>query len=282
MTERLADITARIENVRQLDSVVKAMRAIAATRARESRGLLPAIEAYAATMAQGIGEALGFLPEPPAPMRGAGPGGHALVLFCAEQGFAGAFSDRVLDAAGDAAAGAHLMLVGTRGGAVAAERGLVPAWRAAMASKVSGVPMLANRLADALYARTVDGSVTRVDLLFPAIVADRSIRVQRKALFPLDLPRFRIPPRGTPPIATLDPALLLERLTAEYVFARLCEAAMQAFAAENQARLEAMSAASTNIGRALEELRGRENQIRQEEVTAEIIELAAGAESVDG
>ena len=41
MTERLADISARIRSVDQLGSVVGAMRAIAAARAQQSRGLLP-------------------------------------------------------------------------------------------------------------------------------------------------------------------------------------------------------------------------------------------------
>jgi F-type H+-transporting ATPase subunit gamma len=77
---------------------------------------------------------------------------------------------------------------------------------------------------------------------------------------------------------TLEPQKLLENLTAEYVYARLCEAAMYAFAAENQARMEAMSSASNNIDRTLGQLKQHANQVRQEEVTAEIVELAAGSE----
>jgi hypothetical protein len=77
-------------------------------------------------------------------------------------------------------------------------------------------------------------------------------------------------------LTNLPPRLLLEQLTAEYVYARLCEAAMQALASENQARMDAMSAASNNIGQTLDEVGGREHQVPQEEVTAEILELAAG------
>jgi len=59
---------------------------------------------------------------------------------------------------------------------------------------------------------------------------------------------------------------------------RFCEAAMHAFAAENPSRMEAMSSASRNIDRTLLELKQRENQVRQEEVTAEIVELACDSE----
>lgn len=277
MTERLADVTARIDNMAQLDAVVTAMRGIAAARAQQSRGLLAGIEAYAEAVAQGIGQALGLLDDGAAPEPQGRAGGRALVLFCAEQGFAGAFSDRVLDAAGDALTGAQLFLVGTRGAAIADERGLAVAAATAMASQIGGVSAVANHIADALYARIAAGLATHADIVFPRLAPDRSLRIEHVALFPLDLEKFRRPRAAIAPLTTLDPQRLIESLAAEYIYARLCEAAMHAFAAENQARMEAMSAAGTNIDRTLGDLKQRENQIRQEEVTAEIIELSAGS-----
>lgn len=74
--------------------------------------------------------------------------------------------------------------------------------------------------------------------------------------------------------------MLLEHLAAEYVYAQLCEAAMHAFAAENEARVAAMAAAGTHIEAKLGGLSRPENQLRQEEITTEIIELAASAEEI--
>ena len=97
MTERLADITARINGIRQLGTVVNAMRGIAAARAQQARGQLVAVDGYAATIATAIGRALALMPT-------ASPEGRrkssrsAIVLFCAEQGFAGTFSERLLEA----------------------------------------------------------------------------------------------------------------------------------------------------------------------------------------
>ena len=54
---------------------------------------------------------------------------------------------------------------------------------------------------------------------------------------------------------------------------------MHAFAAENEARMMAMAAAKTNIGTKLAALSQREQQLRQEEITTEIVELTAGAEA---
>ena len=82
------------------------------------------------------------------------------------------------------------------------------------------------------------------------------------------------------PLTTLAPQLLLERLAVEYVYAQLCEAAMHAFEAENAARMMSMASAKTNIKSKLTGLSQRERRLRQEEITTEIVELAAGAEAL--
>ena len=74
MTERLADITARIGTVTQLGAVVTAMRGIAASRAQKGRSLIAGIEAFADTIAGAIGRALELLDTPPSRPAGNGPG----------------------------------------------------------------------------------------------------------------------------------------------------------------------------------------------------------------
>jgi len=275
MTERPAEIAARIENVRQLDSVVTAIRGIAASRAQQSRNLLAGIGAYANTVSMAIGEALHFFPEQPARPTDAARDGHALILFCAEQGFAGGLSDRVIEAAGSIAPGTRVIVVGSRGSAIATERGLRVDQTIPMANQINGVSLIANRIADAVYDLVATGAVTRADILCPKFDGSRDLTIERSALVPIELEKFRRPAAAFTPLATLKPQTLIERLTAEYVYARLCEAAMHAFIAENEARMQTMSAASSNIDRNLSELLRRQNQIRQEAVTAEIVELAA-------
>jgi F-type H+-transporting ATPase subunit gamma len=68
-------------------------------------------------------------------------------------------------------------------------------------------------------------------------------------------------------------AILLAELAEEYVFAELCEALTLSLAAENEARMRAMAAAKSNVSKMLDELIARVRQLRQEEITNEIIEL---------
>jgi F-type H+-transporting ATPase subunit gamma len=281
MAERLSEIVAQIQNVRQLGAVVTAMRGIAASRAQKGRSLLAGIEAYTDVISRAIGEALDLLPTDTdiAATPRSGPSKRGLILFCAEQGFAGAFSERVFEAAAGDLAEATSMVVGTRGAVVAGERGIKLDWSAAMPTRVDGIPSFANQLADVLYGYLAKGAITTADILFSRSASGGGIRIDRHSLLPIDFERFARPIEGRSPMTTLAPDVLLERLAAEYVYAQLCQAAMHAFVAENEARMVAMMGAKTNTETKLTALTQRERQLRQEEITTEIIELAAGAEA---
>lgn len=278
VTERLADIAEHIRSVHQLRSVIGAMRAIAAARAQQSRGLLSGIRSYASVIAQAIAQALRLLPEDDGVIsRAVRPVAKGLVLFTAEQGFAGAFSDRMLDAARPLLPGAEIFLVGTRGGMLADERRLHVAWRTEMALHSDGAAAVAARLCEALYQRVPQAQFTRVDLVYPTWVGGTGLVPRTRSLLPLDLQVFANLPLTDTPLTTLPPAVLLERLAEEYVYAQLCEAATEAFVAENEARVARMAAAKNNIEQMLQELQARERQVRQEEITAEVVELAGAA-----
>lgn len=278
MAERLSDIVTQIQSVRQLGAVVTAMRGIAASRAQKGRSLLAGIEAYTQVVSHAIGQALTLLPADRTAASAPGHSKHGLIVFCAEQGFAGAFSERVFEVAGADLDGVTTLIVGTHGAAVAGERGIRPDWSAPMTTCIEGIPSFANRLTEVLYGYLARGAITTVDIVFSRSVSG-TIRIDRHSLLPIDFGRFARPIDAQAPLIALKPELLLERLAAEYVYAQLCEAAMHAFVAENEARMIAMVAAKNNTERKLTGLQQRERQLRQEEITTEIVELAAGAEA---
>jgi F-type H+-transporting ATPase subunit gamma len=275
VTDRLADITARIGGIRQLGAVVSAMQGIAAARAQQARNQLAAVDSYAKTIALAIGRALVFLP-PDAAVAAKRDARPALVVFCAEQGFVGAFSERVLATISADLGKSELYLIGTRGRMTIAQKGIVAGWESAMPSHSPGIPKLADRIVEALYARIASGAIEALDVVFsrwrPGIGAD----IKRQRLFPFDLSAFPSVIDANPPLLNLEPVALVRALAVDYMHAQLCRAALHAFAAENQARMEAMAAARKQVGRQLVELQARQRLVRQEEITAEVIELAAG------
>lgn len=289
MAERLADLEARVASVRQLSTVISAMRGIAAVRSHEANARLAGIRAYAATVGTAIAQSLALLPgRREAAPGGAEKSGRIVIALCAEQGFVGAFNAHVLDAvAGIVGTDAQrhgmtstqLFLLGGRGRALAEERGITVDWSAPMASRVDQLASLANRLADALFDRLQAGHVCEVAIVYsrPSDAVHPAAVVERR-LLPFDYGRFPAVSTSLPPILHLPPAALLARLADEYVFAELCEALTLSYAAENEARMHAMVAARENVARKLDELSARSRRLRQEQITDEVIELAAGVQ----
>lgn len=279
MTERLSDVETRIETVHKLSAVIAAMRGIAAARSREAREKLSGIRAYAEMIGTGIGHAMSLLPDSDHGVgHGAASGRHAIIALCAEQGFAGAFSEHVLDAVAAFPPGdTDLLIIGDRGLMAAEERGLTPVWSASMIAHGEQAPNLANRIVEALYERLEHNAVARVTLVLARPTGAGPLDVVSKQLVPFDFARFPMPAGLQPPEITLQPAVLLSRLVEEYIFAELSEAVLQSFAAENEARMRAMILAHANVTKSLDELVNLSRQLRQEEITDEIVELAGSA-----
>ncbi|OAI26450.1 H(+)-transporting ATPase [Methylosinus sp. R-45379] len=282
MSERSADIKVHIVATRQLESVITAMRGVAAIRTREAQSRLSGVRAYAGTLGDAICAALALSEEAP-PSRLVSErrpaGGHIVLAFCSERGFVGAFNERILDAAARFADGVErpaLFIIGERGATLAQERGSRADWTLPMASRVDDAPSLADRIAQELYGRLGEGLADRVTLIHGAPGA-AGIEIVARSLVPLDLARFPPASAAVPPLVTLPPRALVEGLAQEYVFAELCEAAVLSFAAENEARMRAMIEARDNAHKTLERLEARHRQTRQEEITEEIIELARPA-----
>jgi F-type H+-transporting ATPase subunit gamma len=276
MSERLADIGRRIAIVHQLGAVVNAMRGIAGARASQSRALLPAIRAYAETAVRAIGMAQ-RLRTAPSSAKLAEEGRPGLIVFGAEQGFAGAFAEQAIDAAAPEFVGHHVFLVGAKAAAIAAERHLTPDWQASLSGRADALSGLAVQVLDALYGYLASAGPVPIVMIHPVWTAGRGPTIIRRNLLPLDPRIYAHAGAGPEPLINLPADDLVARLAQDYVFALLCEAAAEAFAAENEARMATMASAKANIDKTLTALQMEERLTRQDEITAEVVELAAGA-----
>lgn len=276
MTERLADVNARIDGIEQLGAVVNAMKGIAAARARVARTQIAAIDSYAVTIATAMSSALAQNGPPRGAMSRQTPR-KGLLVFCAEQGFAGAFSEHILESIEDDLATTTLFLVGTRGVSIAKTRGIVPIWSTAMPSHTPGIPKMADHISKAIYQSVDDGTIESLDVVYSGWTSGQC-KILRHSLFPIDLSALAVANTPTP-MMQLPKASLIDSLSADYFHALVCKASLHAFAAENEARLQAMSSAGSQIERELDLFRAKLRRVRQEEITAEIIELGTGIAS---
>lgn len=271
-TEELSAIRKRIAATRQLETVFTAMRGVAAARCREAQLSLEGVRAYAGAVGESIQLALALSPDEPTARRA--PTKRIVLAFCSEQGFAGAFDERVLTVAASLSHDAALYIVGQRGLSSAIERGLTVAWSTPMAAHAVDAPSVAERIADALFDEVVANVTTQVVVVHATPSSPSDYEIVARSLIPLDLARFPIVEHGGPPILNLSPPALLSLLAEEYVFAELCEAALLSFASENAARMQTMTSARSNVRNTLDELTARHRRSRQEQITEELVELS--------
>lgn len=270
----LGETQARIESARKLGAVVGAMRGIAAIHVGKARAALDGYKTYANVVEAALARAVALLE---APTRAAPSTDETIVIvFAAEHGFAGAFSERVLDAA--RLPDRHrLFVVGARGLVLAEQRGLQIAWSTNMASQSGAVGPVARRIADSLYETLVEEGLARAEVLHARPAGLSDFTIAQEQLLPVDSRVATAPSAGPPPMVNLPPRKLVELLVSEHVFAKLALAALESFASENAARLAAMEAGRLNIQRKLEDLEGQERSLRQEQITAEVQDVVAGA-----
>lgn len=271
MTDILSDIGDRITAIRQLGSVVNAMTGIAAARARTAQAQVKAVEHYSAIIGRAMAQAVAGADAAPAK-----PSREILVVFSAEQGFAGGFSERVLGRLAGDLAGRKIFLIGSRGTEVARSRGIEPHWSGALPSHSAGIPKFANELAEAVLSHAAGDPEGRfaVEAIF-TMWREGSLVVERRRLLPVE-PAAGQAPLSTSPLTNLPLQELLPEFEADYFHAQLCKAALNSFAAENEARMATMSAARLQIERELVTLEATQRRVRQEAITTEIIEIAAG------
>lgn len=268
---RLSIVQDRLKSLSQLLEVVSAMRSLAAARMQQASDALLAARDYAQIVAAGLGRALALAP--PSPDRPPRPTRPGLLIFCAEHGFVGGYNEGLLDAARTTPPAA-LYIIGSRGAALAQERGYSLAWQSPMASQAAGLPALAHRLAEELAPRMKSQQVGGLDVIFGHWQPGGRWRAERRQLLPVPPPAAALTRRPCHYLSVDD---LLDRLIEEHLFAGLVCAAAESLACENAARFQAMTAARDNIQRKLETLRGHERVLRQDQITEELLDVVTGA-----
>ncbi|MGC1388853.1 MAG: F0F1 ATP synthase subunit gamma [Steroidobacteraceae bacterium] len=278
---RYAEVQAHVASMTGLLDVVGAMRSLAGMRLQQAQRSLRAARQYADDLSAAIAAAVGMIPEVP-PAKPRGKTGRILLLFAAEHGFVGGFNEHLLEAAEKTLSeGDELFILGARGAATAAERGAHAAWIEPMPTRPENAPDTIQRLAAELYRRLASGQIARVETIHARYRPAHSPSIEHDTVVPLDLGSYAGRSKGGgAPLRNLEAQVLLEQLTAEYVFALLTAFAIESLASENAARFSTMDAAHENIGRKLDELREMARRVRQSEITTELLDVVTGAEAL--
>jgi F-type H+-transporting ATPase subunit gamma len=148
----------------------------------------------------------------------------------------------------------------------------------------------ARRIAGDLMAAYVDGSLDRVEIIYNGYISPLTQRVTREVLLPLAAATILHEEDGEGDEREPGPRALVEYepeadeilrvLVPDYVETSLHRALLESTASEHGARMTAMRSASENAVDLIEDLALEMNRARQAEITQEIMEVVAGAESL--
>jgi F-type H+-transporting ATPase subunit gamma len=280
---RVQEIATQIGSLKELSGVIAAIRVMASAQMQQGQRALDAVRNYTEIVRRAFAEAAALVPEDREAATIHVPPRPGLVVFCSEHGFCGAFNEPLIRAAAGASQrepNLRLLFVGSRGALRAAEHGLRPHLTLTMATHSGGVGAAARRVATELYRMFIAETITSAEVLFVRETTGQATTLQRLTLLPFEAPPVAAHQTTAPPLVNMQPRRLRDELAAEYVFAMLEAAAMESFTSENAARFRAMQAAHENIDRKSLELNRLARRLRQEAVTAEILELIGGAEAL--
>lgn len=262
MPDNLFETRQRINAAAQTRKITRTMELVASSRLQRAKQQLAAF----APALRHLSEAAACLPEAyftPDPDR---PKRRALLVFAGAKGLSGAYSPALLRFAAEHTKGAVLFAAGS---AAAAE---YPDAYLTFGDDAPS-PAFAQALFNAAEAPYKSGEVIEVWLVYtegytPVI----------KRLLPLPAPES--PHAAGQLILEPSPKALYSTLFAFYTRALLYEAHLQAYTAEQVARVSAMDHATRNAEDIINELQAEYNRIRQASITQEIIMVSGAANAI--
>jgi F-type H+-transporting ATPase subunit gamma len=298
------DVKARIGSVKNIQKITRAMEMVAAARLRRAEQRIAALRPYAGAirrMTRQAAEAAGSSEVSGLPILREHESEEkiALLLVTGDRGLAGAFNSQIVRAglrAGREHEGDGKTVVysaaGRRGVSTLTFRGKDPVGRyVGFTDRPSYAD--AREIAEDLMAAYVDGKADRVEIFYNGYISPLTQEVRRETLLPLqqatilegtdgeddengdDKGRSRALVEYEP-----DAKDILARLVPDYVEISVYRALLESTASEHGARMTAMRNASENAGELIEDLTLEMNRARQAEITQEIMEVVAGAESL--
>lgn len=294
MSETSESLRHKIDSAAELESVVRTMKALAASSITQYERAVHSLDNYYRTVELGLVACLhqasaAIYAGDKGRTRGdrGGTGTVGAVVFGSDQGLVGQFNEVLADFAVNALNGMpgkrRVWAVGERIQGHLAAAALPVTGNFPVPNSISAITPLVGRILIEIDAQREQGEVGQVYLFHnrPKFGAVYEPVIQR--LLPLDeawqrgLAELPWPTGNLPEIMDSgEPAL--QALIREYLFISLFRACAESLASENASRLAAMQRAEKNIDELLEDLNQTFHRQRQTGIDEELFDVIAGYE----
>jgi F-type H+-transporting ATPase subunit gamma len=290
------DVKQRIASIGNIQKITRAMEMVAAARLRRAEDRISVLRPYADALAKMTRQAAAAassseLKAFPALQPRDEVKTVALLLITADRGLAGAFNSQIVRA-GITAANEH-EAQGRKVVFYATGRRGVSSLTFRNKTLIEGFTGFTERpaysdarnVAETVMAAYIDGDVDQVEVFYNKYVSVLTQEPTSVTLLPLQESEVLAPsdePTGHHALVEYEPGAeeILARLIPDYVETTLFRALLESSASELGARMTAMRNASENAGELIDTYTLQMNRARQAEITQEIMEVVAGAESL--
>jgi F-type H+-transporting ATPase subunit gamma len=284
------DLRDRIKSLKNTQQITKAMKQVAAAKIRRAEIARKQAQPYADTLSEMLRDLMRAASAIDHPFMRPGKAGAppGIVLMTADKGLAGAFNSNVIRAGEQFArerGDARWYAVGIKARNAVRRLGQLdrPAWPLAASSKLDTAREVARRVT----ADFTGGEIARIVLVSSRFVSMLSQKPEVRTLAPivaqdlsaLDKAAAAAAPPGVVEFAG-SPEFVLARLLPKYLEFSLFSAMLETDAAFFAAQLLAMTNATDNASKLIDELTIEMNNARQAAITKELLEIVAGAEAL--
>ncbi|MFA6970480.1 MAG: F0F1 ATP synthase subunit gamma [Gallionella sp.] len=288
MSETAASLRHKIASAGELESVVRTMKAMAASSIGQYENAVRSLDDYYRTVQLGLVACL-RQSDPPAPAQarhqGAGPIG--VVVFGSDQGLVGQFNDvmaeYVVNTLEKLPGKKMIWAVGERIQSRLAEHDLLSGKNFILPNSISAITPLVGQILIEIESQREKGGIAQIFLFHNRPGSGAIYTPVSQRLLPLDyawrreLTDIRWP-TGNLPEVMIDRELMLLALVREYLFVSIFRACAESLASENASRLAAMQRAEKNIDELLEDLNQTFHRLRQTGIDEELFDVIAGYE----
>jgi F-type H+-transporting ATPase subunit gamma len=281
------DLRDRIRSLKNTQQITKAMKQVAGAKIRRAENAQKQARPYSDTIAEilrDLTQAVARVDHPfMQPGKTGAPAG--ILLMTADKGLAGAFNSNVIrmaEAYARERGGAAFYAVGLKGRNAVRRMGMPdrPSWPLSGSSKLETAREVARRVTDDFDR----GEISDLVLVSSKLLSMMSQKPETRRLIPVEgaasnggAPDGR--PRGAVEFAP-SPEFVLSRLLPKYLEFSIYSAMLETDAAFFAAQLVAMSNATDNASKLIDELTIAMNNARQAAITKELLEIVAGAEAL--
>jgi F-type H+-transporting ATPase subunit gamma len=291
MSNSTASLRRKIDSARDLQSVVRTMKALAASNIGQYENSVRALGDYYRSVEMGL--SICFREIAPAAQVEIkalpGEGAIGAVVFGSDQGLVGRFNDVVADFALKTLAALpgkpQVWAVGERIHARLADAGLPLEGRFIVPNSVKAIAPLIGQILVESEVRYSQGAISELHLFYNRPTSGAIYEPVPQRLLPLDetwrrqLAELPWPTKSLPEVMGGETDTL-RALVREYLFVSLFRACAESLASENASRLAAMQRAEKNINELLENLRGTFHRLRQSGIDAELFDVISGFEAL--